>query len=101
MSQVVGHLDVYVNGGNHQPSCSPFQFSCSHSKAWQLFIKSLNESVSQKELITVNCQCYELTRDCMKIPKFEKSIFGLKSLQTSKLNSYPFFFSFFLRIHLF
>lgn len=50
-TEPIGHIDFYVNGGFHQPECSPELGRCSHLKVLDMYeesISSLNGFVGAK-----------------------------------------------------
>lgn len=42
MKKPIGHVDFIANSGTHQPGCH--SVSCSHHRAPQFFIESINQS---------------------------------------------------------
>ena len=79
MSETVGHLDFYPNGGEHQPGCEPVKFSlvlnissiqstdlasCSHSRAVRLYADS----------IKVRADCQIIAYECSDYDSFNKVV---------------------------
>jgi hypothetical protein len=60
-----GDVDFYPNGGDApQPGCSGTTTSCSHNRAIDYFIDSLNVSISRESRIAVPCDDYEHFDEC-------------------------------------
>ncbi|XP_063897576.1 pancreatic triacylglycerol lipase [Helicoverpa armigera] len=60
VSENVGHVDFYPNGGSQQPNCSPTDFSCSHSRAWLMFAESV---VRPRAFVGVKCDSWNAFRE--------------------------------------
>ncbi|XP_022917777.1 pancreatic lipase-related protein 2-like [Onthophagus taurus] len=50
----LGHADFYPNGGSNQLGCGIFEISCSHNRARDYFIESINSEV----FLGVSCDNY-------------------------------------------
>ncbi|XP_065205842.1 endothelial lipase-like [Planococcus citri] len=54
----LAHYDIYANDGTYQPGCGITDISCSHSRAMQLFIESIN---TKNPFIAYQCSFWEWT----------------------------------------
>ncbi|XP_060530064.1 pancreatic triacylglycerol lipase-like [Cylas formicarius] len=99
MTESIGHVDYYPNGGTNQPGCgkSVMQFikdekgsffngmkkyiSCNHARAHQIFLDSINPSckflsircASYQELVNGSCwDCGESGEKCLKFGFYGK-----------------------------
>uniref|UniRef100_A0A182PFZ9 Lipase domain-containing protein n=1 Tax=Anopheles epiroticus TaxID=199890 RepID=A0A182PFZ9_9DIPT len=61
MYDPIGTADFYPNGGKHQPGCLPWIFgmSCSHGRAWELYVESVYTPVGFKSVPCDNVQQIE------------------------------------------
>jgi len=55
--QSMGHADYYPNGGDDQPGCSTLNVGCSHGRACDLYISSIEEANSRDECVLTGFPC--------------------------------------------
>uniref|UniRef100_A0A2A4J690 Lipase domain-containing protein n=1 Tax=Heliothis virescens TaxID=7102 RepID=A0A2A4J690_HELVI len=60
VTEPIGHVDFYPNGGSLQPNCPPAAVSCSHSRAWLLFAESV---LRPQAFIGVSCDSWQAFRE--------------------------------------
>lgn len=56
MTEAVGHIDFFVNGGDYQPGCKSSNLTCSHLRGFKYWIEALN---NQKSFVGLRCSNYK------------------------------------------
>lgn len=55
LDEAVGHVDFFINGGKHQPSCSIWSPQCSHLLSFEYWIAALE---NPRSFVGVRCSSY-------------------------------------------
>ncbi|XP_049880129.1 pancreatic lipase-related protein 2-like [Pectinophora gossypiella] len=79
MATRMGHVDIYVNGGEYQPSditMFPCTVTCSHFRVLTLWVQALK---NPRKFVAIKCDSIQQAReaDCFKNVPLETNLMGL------------------------